>query len=96
METTWATKNRSCFFHHKQALWGKLQQHDLVPEYKVEDSAVRKSFQMIGAIAFVDLGDVRDTRLQLKPYLPSEMDEFADYYEGTWIGTDNTAPLYSP
>ena len=32
-----------------------MQQHDLVPEYNAENSAVRKYFKMIGAIAFVDL-----------------------------------------
>ena len=38
-----------------------MQHHDLVPEYNVENSPVRKAFQMIRAIAFVDLGDVQDT-----------------------------------
>ena len=47
--------------------WRKLQQHDLVPQYNAENSAVRKYFQMIGAIAFVEyLGDVLDTWTQLK------------------------------
>ena len=91
-EKSWpTTTKRGCFFHHKQALWRKLQQHDLVPEYNVENSAVRKSFQMIGAITFVDLGDVL-----LKPTLPSEMEAFAEYYERTWVGTDTTSPLFSP
>ena len=62
----------------------------------MENSAVRKSFQMIGAIAFVDLGDVLDTWTLLKPTLPSEMEAFAEYYERTWVGTDTTSPLFSP
>ena len=87
VEKAWPlTTKRGCFFHHKQALWRKLQQHDLVPEYNVEDSAVRKSFQKMGAIAFVHLGDVRDTWLELKPTLPSEMALFADYYDSqVWL-----------
>ena len=48
---------------------------------------------MMGAIAFVDLGDVLDTWALLKPTLPSEMEDFADYYERTWIGTDTTSLL---
>ncbi|XP_063693751.1 uncharacterized protein LOC134825467 [Bolinopsis microptera] len=96
VETTWpTTTKRGCFFHHKQALWRKMQQHDLVPEYNAENSAVRKYFQMIGAIAFVDLGDVLDTWTQLKATLPSEMDSFADYYERTWVGTQTSSPLYT-
>ena len=46
---------------------------------------------MSGAIAYVHLGDVKETWQQLKPTLPAEMDDFATYYEKTWIGTDNTA-----
>ena len=89
MEKTWpTTTKRGCFFHHKQALWRKLQQHDLVPEYNVENSAVRKSFQMIGAIAFVDLGDVLDTWTLLKPTLPSEMEAFAEYYLSSLLSLD--------
>ena len=38
---------------------------------------------MIGAIAFVDLGDVLDTWTQLKATFPPEMESFADYYERT-------------
>ena len=47
---TWPTTKRGCFFHHKQ--------HDLVPEYNAENSAVRKAFQMMVAIAFVDFGNL--------------------------------------
>ena len=51
VEKTWpTTTRRGCFFHHKQALWKKMQHHDLVPEYNVENSPVRRAFQMIGAI----------------------------------------------
>ena len=97
VEKTWpTTTRRGCFFHHKQALWKKMQHHDLVPEYNVENSPVRKAFQMIGAIAFVDLGDVQDTWALLKPTVPPEMEFFAHYYERTWVGTATSSPLYSP
>ena len=54
-------------------------------------------FQMMGVIAFVYLGDVWDTWLELKPTLPAaEMEFYADYYERTWIGTDSTPALFTP
>ena len=47
VEETWpTTTKRGCFFHHKQALWRNLASHNLVLEYKVENSSVRKSFQI--------------------------------------------------
>ena len=40
---------RGCHFHYTQALWRNLQRTDLVPEYQVEGSEVRKSFKMMAA-----------------------------------------------
>ena len=44
---------RGCHFHYTQALWRNLQRTDLVPEYQVEGSEVRKSFKMMAALPFV-------------------------------------------
>ena len=49
---------RGCYFHYKQALWRKLAQSDLVPEYKVAGSDVKKSFHMIRALPYLPKGDV--------------------------------------
>lgn len=67
-----------------------------MPEYNVDGSEVRKSFQQIGALAFVHLGDVEESWQLLKPTLPSSMDSFAEYYERTWVGTSSSPPLFSP
>lgn len=43
IQTVWpSTTLRGCYFHYKQALWRALQRTDLVPEYNVLDSDVRK------------------------------------------------------
>ena len=54
------------------------------------------AFQKIGAMAFVDLGDVDAVWQDLKPALPSDLVDFVDYYERTWIGTPGTPPIFSP
>ena len=41
------TTKGGCYFHQKQALWRNLATHNVVPEYRVENSPVRKFSQMI-------------------------------------------------
>ena len=95
IHTVWpGTTVRGCYFHHKQCLWRELQRCSLVPEYNVIDSPIRKYFKMIGAIAFLPLGDVRSTWDALKPEIPLDMSEFVDYYERVWIGTDDTPAMF--
>ena len=50
---------------------------------------------MMGALAFVHLGDVEVEQCwrRMKPLLPAEMSEFAEYYERTWIGTSTIPPI---
>ena len=62
-------------------------------EYNVLGSPVREYFKMMGALAFVHLGDVEQCWRRMKPLLPAEMSEFAEYYERTWIGTSTTPPI---
>ena len=50
-------------------------------EYNVLGSPVREYFKMMGALAFVHLGDVEQCWRRMKPLLPAEMSEFAEYYE---------------
>ena len=86
---------RGCYFHYKQALWRRLSHSDLVPEYKVNGSAVRKSFQMIGALHCLPSGDIDMVWRLLHPTLPAEMSDFADYLEYTCLGTSAHPPLFS-
>ena len=80
------TTLRCCYFHYKQALWRKLAQSDLVPEYKVAGSDVRKSLQIIGALPFLLNGDDDMAWRLLRPTFPPEMSPFADYMDYTWSG----------
>ena len=42
---TWPSASvQGCHFHYSQALWRRLQREDLVPEYQVENSPIRKAF----------------------------------------------------
>ena len=51
---------RGCYFHFKQALWFKMQAFELVPEYKVLSSPVRKWLKITGALPFMEPGSVVD------------------------------------
>ena len=62
-------------------IWRKLSQSDLVPEYKVDGSEARKSFQMIGALPFLPNGDVDIAWRLLRSTLSPEMSSLADYME---------------
>ena len=44
---------RGCYLHFKQALGRNLQAFDLVPEYKVLSSPVRRWFKTISALSFM-------------------------------------------
>ena len=90
-----SSTRRGCQFHYKKALLKKVKQSDLWTEYLVPDSPIREHFSMIGALAFVQLSDLNTTWRHLKPLLPNDMMEFANYYEATWIGTSTTEPLFS-
>ena len=85
---------RGCYFHYKQCLWRKLQAYELTSEYKVVNSPIRRSFKQIGALPFICPGSVEHVWSLLKPNIPSDMAEFVDYFERTWIGTSSTSPLF--
>ena len=72
----------------------KMQAFDLVPEYHVLSSPVRKAFKMIGALPFVEPGSVVEFWDVLKANCPSDMDAFCDYFEYTWIGNSTRAPVF--
>ena len=92
---SYMTNNQGCYFHFKQALWRKLQAFDLVPEYKVLSSPVRKWFKTIGALPFMEPGSVVDVWTNdIVGNLPQEMNEFASYFERTWIGTPTAEPIF--
>ena len=85
---------RGCYFHFTQCLWRRFAQSDLVPEYQVPGSDVRKAFKMVGALPFVPLGDVEMAWRHLKPTIPDDMAPFTSYFETTWMGTSATEPLF--
>ena len=95
VEQVWTSATlRGCFFHHKQAMFRKFQQHNLTEEYRVPDPDIRRHFQMVGAIAFIPEDNVSMALRFLKPLLPVDMAEFSSYYELTWIGTASTNPTF--
>ena len=78
LQTVWPSSTlRGCYFHHKQCFWKHFASTDLVPEHKVLGSEIRKSFQVMGALAFVLLDDVDRGWRYLKPLLPADMDAFS-------------------
>ena len=92
---TWPSATvRGCYFHYSQALWRRLQREDLVPEYQVENSPIRKAFKMIKALPFVPEDFIHTAWRNLKPTLPDDMRTFIDYFEHTWVGTSYSEPLF--
>ena len=69
---------------------------DLVPEYQVVGSDIRKSFQRIGALPFIPSEDMDYAWQTLRPTLPADMDSFTRYFESTWMGTPNRAAVFDP
>ena len=67
---------RGCYFHYSQALWRRLQREDLVLEYQVENSPIRKAFKMIKALPFVPEHLIPTAWRNLKPTLPDDMRTF--------------------
>ena len=52
--------------------------------------------QNIGALPFLPIEDVVDAWIELKPTIPFDMDDFARYFEYTWIGTPGQRALFPP
>ena len=74
---TWPSATvRGCYFHYSQALWRRLQREDLVLEYQVENSPIRKAFKMIKALPFVPEHLIPTAWRNLKPTLPDDMRTF--------------------
>ncbi|KAL5260412.1 hypothetical protein ACHWQZ_G010511 [Mnemiopsis leidyi] len=85
---------KRCHFHYSQALLRHMQREDLVPEYQVENSPIRKAFKLIIALHFVPEDLIPTAWRHLKPTLPEDMRTFIDYYEQTWVGTSHSQPLF--
>ena len=78
-----------CFFHYSKCLWRNFSRFDLVPEYKVLGSDIRRSFQLIKSLPFVPVDDISCAWEVLKPTILFDMADFTQYCELTWIGTSN-------
>ena len=95
--TTWPNAAiRGCCFHFKQCPWRNFDRLGLTSEYQVVGSDIRRSFQNIGALPFLPIEDVLDAWIELKPTIPFDMDDFARYFEYTWIGTTGQRALFPP
>ena len=97
ISTTWPNAAiRGCYFHFKQCLWRNFDRLGLTSEYQVVGSDIRRSFQNIGVLPFLPIEDVLDAWIELKPTIPFDMDDFARYFEYTWIGTTGQRALFPP
>ena len=86
VSTIWpCTVVRGCLFHFKQALLRKAASIGLALfyNYKIIGSPVRRTIQLLGALAFVPEGDVYDAYHKIKPTLSQDVGEFFEYMEST-------------
>ena len=89
-----------CCFDFEQANWRKISELGLRTKY-VEDLDFSFKVHMLKALAFVPLDVVRHAFHEIKPLLPPEAEDFAMYFEWTYIGqysasvvgTDELHPL---
>ena len=89
-----------CFFHFGQANWRKISELGLRTKY-VEDLDFSLKVRMFTALAFVPPDIVRHAFQEIKSLLPPEAEDFAMYFERTYIGqysasdvgTDELRPL---
>ena len=64
--------------------------------YKIIGSPVRRTIQLLGALAFVPEGDVYDVYHKIKPELSDDVGEFFEYIESTWISSPGSPAKYLP
>ena len=64
----------------------------LVTEYNVRESPIRRYFNLIGCLPFVPAQYVQEIGSYIQPQLPSDLHDFADYCQRTWIGTPHHTP----
>ena len=53
-------------------------------------------FQRMKSPPFVPVDDIGYAWEVLKPTIPSDMDDYTQYYESTWIGTPNSHAKFDP
>lgn len=74
-----------CFFHVGQAVWRKIQETGLAPDYR-EDQEFALSLRMLTALAFVPVDDVVEAFEALEPEMPHDAEPIVRYFESTYIG----------
>jgi len=77
----------ACYFHYRQCIWRKIQEHGLVNLYGTHDSK-RSLIKQMQAIAFVPVDEVHDVYDKLKIELNKhqELSNLVSYFEKTLIG----------
>ena len=58
-------------------------------------SEIRRYYKIINALAFVPEDEVLNAWDQQRPQLPSDLSNFATYFEYTWVGSRSRDPLFS-
>jgi hypothetical protein len=77
---------RGCFFHFQQCLYRKLQELGYSRLYDT-DKHFAKRVRMFAALAFVPVRSVRRYAIALLGYAyGAELQQFARYFEETWLG----------
>ena len=97
VSTIWpCTVGCGCLFHFKQAMLRDAASMGLAPFYKIIGSPVRRTIQLLGALAFVPEGDIYDVYHKIKPTLSDDVGEFFEYIESTWISSPGSPAKYLP
>ena len=91
-----STTLRGCLFHFKQPIIRHAYSTGRKGDYDTIGNPIRSAIQMLGALAWVPEGEVVDAYHIIKPTLSSDLAEFLQYFEETWIGTPTSPARYPP
>ena len=81
------TQVRGCLFHFAQCVWRKVQQLNLVNDYKKPNSQIKVTVKRICSLAFVPVERVPDAWLNIHADAPQHeaLGKLSDYAIETWI-----------
>ncbi|CAF0933776.1 unnamed protein product [Brachionus calyciflorus] len=75
----------ACFFHLSQSLYRRIHKKDLIKKWNT-DSALRKNFRRLQALAFLPTGDVIQAFSLIKKDSPTYFNQILNYFENNYKG----------
>ena len=75
---------RGCFYHLTQATWRKIQELELVPQYR-DDEDFKLFCGQLDALAFLPTEDIPEGIMYLRGNTPPDAEPLVDYFDQTYV-----------